>query len=184
VHKRLLTILVVVCLVAWALPGIASAHVLKVDGNIGAVLHINPDDNPTTGDDTDYTMSFDDASGKFNLSNCDCTVAFIADGKTVGTRQLAVSGKTVSENHYTFTRPAVYTFRFTGKPKTPGAFQSFSLDYLVRVSGGQAAIQPMPPALWIGMGMMVGLVLLAAFAMDYDSNERGKRGSYEETSNR
>ncbi len=175
-NKRWLAVLVVMLGITLALPGVASAHVLKVDGDIGAVLHINPDDSPTTGDDTDYILSFDDATGRFNLDNCNCTVAFIADGKTVDTKPLAVSGRTVSENHYTFTQPAVYTLRFTGAPKTADAFQSFSLDYPVRVSGSQAKMQPMPLALWVGMGMMIGLVLLAAFAMDYDSNQTEKKG--------
>jgi hypothetical protein len=146
-----------------ATPGTASAHVLKVDGHIGAVLHINPDDDPTTGRPTDYVISFDDDTGRFSLPKCDCNVAIIQNGKITATKLLAISSSQVSENHYTFTTPAVYTMRFTGTPKTPGGFQPFTLDYEVRVTSGQTNTQPMPVLLWVGMAMAVGLILLAAY---------------------
>ena len=173
--KRMLFGLIAGVLIALGVPASASAHVLKVDGDIGAVLHINPDDNPTTGSPTDYILSFDDDTGKFSLPECTCSVAIIENGTTITTKPLVVSGGAVSENRYTFAKPGVYTMRFTGSPKTAGAFQSFTLDYEVRVTGGQANMQPVPVLLWVGMGMAVGLVLLAAYAMDYDTKETEER---------
>lgn len=169
--KRRLVVIAAVLLLAVGVPATASAHVLKVDGDIGAVLHINPDDNPTTGSPTDYIMSFSDDTGRFSLPKCNCSVSFIANGKTLATNPLVVSSNEVSENHYTFPAPAVYDMRFTGTPKASGAFQPFTLDYEVRVTDGQANTQPMPVTLWVGMGMAIGLILLAAFAMDYDTNQ-------------
>lgn len=169
--RRILASVLVTVLTCLAIPGVASAHVLKVDAHIGAVLHINPDDNPTTGDSTDYILSFDDDTGKFSLPQCDCNVSIVENGQTIATKPLVVSSSEVSENHYTFLKPDVYDMRFTGTPKTAGAFQPFTLDYEVRVTDGQANTQPMPVALWVGMGMMIGLVLLAAYAMNYDTNE-------------
>jgi hypothetical protein len=167
--KHALGTIAVALLLTLAVPAIATAHVLKADGHIGAVLHINPDDYPTTGNNTDYILSFVDDTGRFSLPNCNCNVSVIENGKTIATKALVVSGDGISENHYIFVKPDVYDMRFIGIPKTPNAFQPFTLDYEVRV--GQVNNQPMPFLLWVGMGMGIGLVLLAAFALDYDTNE-------------
>jgi len=173
--RRLFGGLLIAGLLFCALPGAASAHVLKVDGDIGAVLHINPDDNPTTDGPTDYIMSFTDDAGRFSLPKCNCRVSIMKNNQTIATRPLADTNDQVSENHYTFPAPAVYTMRFTGTPKTPGAFQPFTLDYEVRVTNGQLNAQPMPILLWIGLGMGIGLVLLGAYAMDYDATETDRK---------
>ena len=162
------TLLVVLLLAA---PGTASAHVLKVDGDIGAVLHINPDDNPVTDVPTNYTISFDDDTGRFSLPKCNCSVLIIKNGAAITTKPLAVSSGEVSDDLYMFTTPGVYTMRFTGTPKTPGSFQPFTLNYEVRVTSGQANAQPMPVALWVCMSMAIGLILLAAYAQSYAGNE-------------
>lgn len=163
--KRTLGTVALALLLTLGLPAVASAHVLKVDGTIGAVLHINPDDDPTAGSSTDYAMSFDDDTDRFSLPKCNCNVSIIENGQTIATEPLAASSDTVSENRYTFDKPDVYTLRFTGTPKTAGAFQPFTLSYEVRVIGGRPTTQSIPVALWVGMGMGVGLLLLAAYAM-------------------
>lgn len=172
--KCLIGSVLTILLACLLVPGVASAHVLKVDGDIGAVLHINPDDNPTVGESTDYVMSFEDASGRFSLPKCDCMVSIVRNGQTLVTKPLANSGNEISENHYTFTKPGVYDMRFTGTPKQSGNFQPFTLDYEVRVTDGQANKRPFPVLLWIGIGMAIGLTLLAAYALDYDSDEATK----------
>ncbi|MEJ0073384.1 MAG: hypothetical protein WDN27_04890 [Candidatus Saccharibacteria bacterium] len=102
-------------------------------------------------------------------------MSIVENGKTIAAKPLAVSGSEVSENHYTFTKPDVYTMRFTGRPKQAGAFQPFTLNYPVRVTNGQISAQSMPAALWAGMGMGIGFILLAAYAMDYDDGKANKR---------
>lgn len=173
-RRGLLGLLVTVAIVL-VLPHDASAHVLKVDGDIGAVLHINPDDNPTIGGPTDYIISFADNSGKFSLPKCHCTISFILDSQTVDQRPLATSSGTVSENRYTFKTPGVYTIRVSGAPITPGAFQSFQLNYQVRVGGGASSAHHMPPLLWTGIAMAIGLILLAAFSVDDGTIETTKK---------
>jgi len=159
-------VVIAIVLLLCGLPAVASAHVLKVDGDIGAVLHINPDDNPTTGSPTDYTVSFHDDTGRFSLPKCICRVSIIENGQIVAAKPLVATSSAVSDDRYTFLHPAVYTMRFTGQPKAPGAFQPFRLDYAVRVTDGQVATQPMPALLWVGMAMAIGLILLAAYALD------------------
>lgn len=169
--KRTLGVSVATLLLTLGIPAVASAHVLKVDGDIGAVLHINPDDNPTTGSSTDYAMSFDDDTGKFSLPKCTCTVSIIENGKTIAVKPLTVSSSEVSENRYTFVKPDVYDMKFTGTSKTPGAFQPFTLNYEVRVTDGKTKAQPIPVLLWVGMTMAIGLIMLAAYVQNNGSTE-------------
>jgi hypothetical protein len=116
-------------------------------------------------------MSFSDDSGLFSLQKCDCKVSIIEGDRIVATEPLTASGRETSENRYTFTNPGVYDMRFTGAPKQAGEFQPFTLDYEVRVMGNQSATQPFPLLLWVGMAMGIGLILLAAYALDYASDE-------------
>lgn len=155
------------------LGGSASAHVLKTDGSIGAVLHIEPDDNPTTGQPTTYVLSFSDDNGTLDISKCDCLVNIQENGKTIASHPIQVTDPTDSIDKYTFQKPDVYTLQFTGKPTTAGLFQPFTLNYLVRVtgSGGSNGTQPFPVLIWVGMGMGIGLILLAAYAMEIGYNE-------------
>jgi hypothetical protein len=150
-----------------ALPAAVSAHVLKIDGDIGAVLHINPDDNPVSGRPTDYILYFEDYTGRFDLSVCRCQVSVVKDGRTLATSSLAKAAGLTSENKFTFPQPGVYDLKVSGQPERTGAFQPFALDYPVRVTGGQADTQPFPVLLGIGMGLSIALILLAAYAMEY-----------------
>lgn len=169
--KKLVAAVTLILLLLTGIPAIASAHVLKVDGHIGAVLHINPDDNPTTGSPTDYIMSFDDDTGQFSLLKCNCTVSIIENGKVIAHKNLVVSSSEISEDRYTFLQPAVYIMRFGGTPKKAGAFQPFELNYEVRVTDGRPNAQPIPPLLWVGLGMGVGLLLLAAYARESKADQ-------------
>jgi hypothetical protein len=149
--------------------GIASAHVLKVDGDIGAVLHINPDDNPTSGTPIKYVLSFDDTTGRFSLPRCTCTATITGAGTTVIAQPLVVTTAQVSEDTVTFPKPDVYMLTVNGKPKTIGAFQSFALSYLVRVTSGNTAAQPFPLLLGVGITLSIGLILLAAYVSEYSN---------------
>lgn len=148
--------------------GIASAHVLKTDGDIGVVLHINPDDNPVSGQATQYELSFQQATRQFRLAQCLCRITFLKDSTVLATNTLAATSDQVSEDTYIFPKAGVYTLRVTGEPKQPGDFQKFSLDYIVRVSGdGATSQQDFPPMLWLGIGLAMGLILLSTVPAMY-----------------
>lgn len=168
-NRRILLSLIIATLIPLGLTAHSSAHVLKIDGDIGAVLHINPDDNPTTGTPTDYVLSFVDSSKSFNLKECGCIVSIIKDDTVISATPLTITGGQVSDNRYTFATPGVYTMHIAGTPEQAGKFQPFTLDYEVRVTNGSMNTQPIPPLLWAGMGMGIGLVLLAAYAMDHNT---------------
>jgi hypothetical protein len=180
--RSILTSLTVLVLAVGLFGGSASAHVLKTDGSIGAVLHIEPDDNPTTGKPTEYILSFSDDNGTLDISKCNCMVNVQENGKTISSRPIQVTDPTDSIDKYTFQKPDVYTLQFTGTPTTAGLFQPFTLNYLVRVtgSGGANGAQPFPMLIWVGMGMGIGLILLAAYAMEigYNNEQDNKRSRH------
>lgn len=147
----------------------ADAHVLKIDGSIGAVLHIEPDDAPRVNEPTKYEVAFHDENGKFNLQACNCSVVIQRNNMTVLAAALVPSERELSRNRVTFMETGVYSMRFIGTPKTGDTFQPFTLNYEIRVTNGQAKLRSIPVALWIGMAMAVALILLSSFAIDYTS---------------
>ena len=145
----------------------ASAHVLKTSGTIGAVLHIEPDDNPTAGATTTYQLAFADTAHNFMLSGCDCQVSVRLNGVTIDSNQLIASSPLISTNTYTFEKPGVYTLNVKGTPKPNAIFNPFSLSYEVRVlSNKQLDAQPFPITLGVGFALMVVLLLLVAVKAD------------------
>jgi hypothetical protein len=145
----------------------ASAHVLKTDGNIGAILHINPDDNPVSGIPTDYILYFDDITNRFALTHCDCRIIIQENGQTIATQALTVTTPLESDDTYTFPGPNVYTLVVSGQPKAGYQFQPFVLNYLVRVEGSGQGTQPFPMSLWVGLGMMIVLIIIGVYKSEY-----------------
>lgn len=174
--RRFLWLPVVAALLCIAIPQIAFAHVLDVDGGVGAVLHIKPDDAPIDKVPVEYTLAFQDNGGNFSLKSCDCQVAFIAAGKTIEASPLVATSDTVSDNTVTFPKADVYTMQVSGKPKGGAHFDAFSLNYTIRVTSGQMDTQAFPAALWIGIGMAMALILLGGIAMEYSEGSEKNRG--------
>ena len=57
------------------------AHILKTDGSIGAVLHIDPDDDPIARQSSYFFFEFKDKQNIFKLENCDCKITIFEQGK-------------------------------------------------------------------------------------------------------
>ena len=104
-----------------------SAHVLQTDGTIGAVMHINPSDDPRAGSKSTFFFEFKDRANAFILSDCQCKVR--------------ISGNTPiyettfgSEPFFTYTIPdmGVYTVTINGT-SVSGKFKPFTLSYIIRV---------------------------------------------------
>jgi hypothetical protein len=117
---------------------ITYAHVLKTDGNIGAVLHIDPDDDPIAKEQSTLVFEFKDKQGKFIPKNCDCTFSVTEDGKEISSQPLfqnnADQSSTNASVFYTFSEKNIYQIKIAGKPNSPDAFQAFSLIFDVRVA--------------------------------------------------
>jgi len=105
-----------------------SAHVLKYDGNIGAVLHIDPDDSPLAGQDSKIYLDFKDKSGRFDIRKCNCQ-AIISNNEV--NNYVNFSTNTF---YYNFPKIDVYTLEIIGKSTAEADFDSFDLKYDIRVA--------------------------------------------------
>jgi len=118
----------------------ALAHVLKSDGDIGAVVHIDPEDDPIVGQPATFFFDFKDRTNKFSLGACTCTASITNRGQEVFSAPLAGvgSGSELSPFfQYTFPEKSLYTVVVSGKPNVEGAFQPFTLRYDIRVEREQ-----------------------------------------------
>src|SRR5437667_6752587 len=64
------------------------AHFLAFDHTIGAVLHIDPNDDPIAGEQTSFFFEFKDKENKFTPQNCDCTFLIVKNGQTIYSQPL------------------------------------------------------------------------------------------------
>jgi len=154
VHSTYRSLSVALCAVILAIivGHTASAHVLKVDGTIGAILHINPDDSPVSGSPTSYSILFKDTTNKLDLENCGCHVEITQNNTIVSMSTLHIVDSSDATGVYTF-------------PSPESAFQSFKLTYLLRVlpPSGSGSTQPFPLSLGIGLGLMIMLLLIGSY---------------------
>lgn len=114
-----------------------SAHMLKTDQGIGAVIHIDPEDDPIAGEVSNIYFEFKDKEGKFKASECECQFIVKKDGQQIfstalfeGNSEPNLSSSAVS---FTFPERNIYQIQVVGKPKTEGGFNSFTLNYDIRV---------------------------------------------------
>ncbi len=114
-----------------------SAHTLKIDGNIGVNLHIDPDDTPVAGVESKFLLDIQDKSARFNPNNpanCECTLTISQNGTMLKTLPV-VAGGSYAQLRYTFEKSGLYVVTVEGKPKGEGIpFQSFktSFEYFVK----------------------------------------------------
>lgn len=122
------------------------AHFLATDKNIGAILHVDPNDSPMAGSQASFFFEFKDKLNKFKPQNCNCTFEVDADGKAIFTQSLFQNNSNPSLSNasifYTFPKIDVYTIKVIGNPITPNAFQPFTLTWYFRVDQQATQTQP------------------------------------------
>lgn len=125
----------------------AYAHVLKTDGSIGAVLHVDPEDNPIAKQPSNFYFAIKDTTGKFDPANCICSVTITANDKQILLADLGTTQKSGDSysSFLTFTFPEkdVYEVKVSGRP-TDNSFLPFSLVYDVRVEKEAERVTPLP----------------------------------------
>ena len=131
-------LLIALCVFSTVRAPQASAHVLLIDGSIGAVLHIDPEDDPIAGQQSAFFFEFKDKQGKFKPEQCDCTFSILRHDSVIFSQSLFQNNTNPSLQDasifFTFPQRDVYQVKVTGTPTTPQAFQPFTLIYDVRVS--------------------------------------------------
>ncbi len=119
-------------------PKITYGHVLETDqAAIGAVLHIEPNDDPFAGTNTSLIFEVTDKSGAFDPAQCHCTVQIVQNDQIITSAR--IEGYDVSDAAKTlyatvvFPDVGTYSVQLLGKPVTRDWFDEFELLYEVRV---------------------------------------------------
>lgn len=157
--------------------GSVGAHELKEDNGVSAVLHIPPDDNPKSGQDTLLYFAFSSTNPEFNLGYCKCQVSYQATDNQLRAAAINPAEDDPSSGYATvnFARPGVYTITVRGMVATdPG--NTFEISYRVRVSAGssldEAKIRK-TASLQIILLSLTGIVIVGVVA-----NEMIRRGDH------
>jgi hypothetical protein len=132
-------------LLAFMLLGFSSAsiysHELAADKNVGALMHIEPNDDPKV--DVSSKVWFDlvkKGGQKISLDECDCIFS-VYKGTTrtpvvtpTLTESTAEETKSVLSAQVTFPERGAYRLVLSGKPKGKKIFNPFTLRWTVRAS--------------------------------------------------
>lgn len=150
-------------------PGLA--HFVKSDSGIGAVLHIDPGDDPIAGSQSTIFLEFKDVNNKLKLSECICRIIISETGKEVLNQSFEGAGGTESLSAVipvVFPDLNVYKMTVEGTPKFNNGFAPFKLEYDIRVAQG-SSVKPVKTeeSSWLS-GHIIHLVgggILLAFLM-------------------
>ncbi len=130
---------------------LASAHKIKIDAQVGATLHIEPNDNPRAGESAKTWFALTRKGGKvIPLSECDCKLKVYKEPlKTESSPILQPPLRAVSAEKYkgipgtniVFPSPGAYQLKLSGSAATAGSFQSFELEFPVTVAAGKKVVK-------------------------------------------
>ncbi|MBW4558849.1 MAG: FixH family protein [Trichormus sp. ATA11-4-KO1] len=124
------------------------AHQVQISADVGATVHIEPNDNPRAGEPTQAWFALTRKGGKaIPLTQCDCQLLIFAQPHIPGEPALLEpSLKPVSAERYqgipgaeiTFPKPGLYQLQLSGKPATEASFKPFEFKFEVTVAAGTA----------------------------------------------
>ncbi|MDB9339896.1 MULTISPECIES: hypothetical protein [Cyanophyceae] len=124
------------------------AHQVQISEDVGATIHIEPNDNPRAGEPTQAWFALTRKGGKvIPLTECDCELLIYAEPHTPGEPALIEpSLAPVSAERYqgipgaeiTFPKPGRYQLQLSGKPATEASFKPFQFKFEVTVATGTA----------------------------------------------
>ncbi|BAY62888.1 hypothetical protein NIES22_29640 [Calothrix brevissima NIES-22] len=125
-------------------PSSTSAHTVKIAADVGATLHIEPNDNPQAGKPAQAWFTLTRKGGKaIALKDCNCQLAVYAQPHTAGEPPLLEpSLQAITADKYqgtpgaeiTFPKPGAYQLVLKGKPIAGGNFSPFELKFDVTVA--------------------------------------------------
>ncbi|MHC5934396.1 hypothetical protein [Nostoc sp.] len=123
-----------------------AAHQVEVAADVGATLHIEPNDNPSAGEPSQAWFALTRRGGKvIPLSQCNCQLAVYAKPYAAGEPPLLEPAlEPVAAERYqgvpgaevVFPKPGIYELQLNGKPVSGARFKPFKLKFEVTVAGG------------------------------------------------
>ncbi|WP_193199096.1 hypothetical protein [Nostoc sp. MG11] len=124
----------------------ASAHSVKIAGDVGGTLHIEPNDNPRAGEPTQAWFALTRKGGRvIPLAQCNCRLAVYAQPYAPGEPPLLEpSLNAVAAERYqgipgaeiVFPKPGIYQLQLNGKPASETTFKPFNFKFEVTVAAG------------------------------------------------
>jgi hypothetical protein len=173
-------------LLATAIAIPAKAHELKTQQDVGATMHIEPNDAPRAGETALTWFALTKKGGQvIPLNQCNCKLSLYSQPHTEGTAPLQQPIlKAVSQEGYqgipatevTFPAAGSYELELQGTPKAGAKFAPFELQFEVNVAPGIAAqspqnvttqVAPQKPetsAPWSNIAIAVGTIFSVAIA--------------------
>ncbi len=124
----------------------ASAHKIETAQDVGATLHIEPNDTPRAGDAAQAWFALTRKGGKvIPLTECNCELAVYSEPRKTGdTTLIQPTLQPITAERYqgipgakiTFPKPGAYQLELTGKPTNGANFKPFELKFDVTVAAG------------------------------------------------
>jgi hypothetical protein len=130
------------------LPTIASAHQMKYDGSIGALLHVDPNDDPYVNETTFMHVEFRDKEHYFRADQCLCTITLTEGSRSrfAASTQSPPAALERSQStlgfEYVFPEKGIYTLTVHGEPQAGALFKPFTLSYDIRVANDRGSFSP------------------------------------------
>ena len=137
-------------LLSEALPAIA--HQVELAEDVGATLHIEPNDTPRAGEEVLAWFALTKKGGvTVPLSDCDCTIEVFSQSDKATPIATPKPQAVNSEGYqgipgaaFTFPNVGAYTLVISGKPQAGAGFSPFELAFDVTVAAGAKAKQSAP----------------------------------------
>lgn len=164
----------------------ATAHKIQTAADVGATLHVEPNDSPRAGEPAQVWFALTRKGGQVvPLQQCNCELAVYSEPRP-NPPLLKPLLSAISVEQYqgipgaaiAFPRAGAYELELSGTPKAGASFQPFALNFNVTVTGAapaspqtaqepsQSALEDTPerggaiPAVFIIPAVIVGLGIL------------------------
>lgn len=165
-------------------PIIVSAHSTVYDGEVGALLHIDPDDDPIISEPATLYFHWESEDSDFYFENCGCTIDILLQGKSLYSNSLElVSDKSFGNEtralSFTFPKKGLYVITVKGNALKDNTKTPFNLQYEVRVEreGDRSFVSHAHHYLgahWLHWAVLGIAIIITAFIITRD-NRRTKK---------
>lgn len=132
INKIFLTFLIISS--SFVLVSKVSAHAIRENNGMSVMMHINSDDLAYTGQQNNLAFYLTYKDVHTDIKDCECLLEVFRDGKKVLSREV-----TDTNNKLKISKMAIYIIRISGKPKTAGQFEPFSVEWDIRPEEGEGS---------------------------------------------
>lgn len=159
------TLVAVVLMLLSAIPPVF-AHMLKTDGDIGVLMHVDPNDEPVQGEKASFYFEIKDRTGRFTSAGCDCRLRVFSGQKQIADEAAQATGTSPGSGAaaawFVFPAAGIFRIELAGTP-AKAAFSAFKVSFDLRVERGDSRANALSGP-WLAFVIVVAALLLAAAA--------------------